>query len=1043
MKRNKLILGTLSIAAVAAAVLVWNPINSSIAIKYNQKDLSALKTETGGNEAAKFFATKMIDAQTGEYITNDRYKEVANYYKFASKSNVIEWIEQGPANVGGRTRAIAIDHENINNIWAGSVSGGLFYSPSRGNFWQRVASYPGTQMISSMTMDASGNLYVATGHTGTAEASFPLNAIGDGVYVSTDKGATWEQVPGTDSFSAIRDIVSSPNINKVYFSTNSDLRSWTYGDAVTEQIDIGVSGISVGGDLAISDDGQVIVYEGPTQRTLVSTDAGLTWTDNSSQMGGNGSIARTGWSRIEYAISKKKSDGQHSIYASTTTASNAGQWISNDNGATWFKHTGASGQGSALDIFRNQGAYNNISTFDPTDTERVLIGGIDVWSWKQIASSPSPTGSWDQKSQWFLPEQSPLYVHADVHEFKWNSANELFIGSDGGVGVSLDQANTFYPANRGYNVTQFYDVAYDKNGSVLGGAQDNGTQYNDHTNATYQDFVRVTGGDGFDCAISFFNPNVMFSTIQFGDLRRSGDAGKSFGSFLPDVPFGYSPVGQVGNSRPFHTSIKLGEYYDTNSEDSILFIPRESYDAGDLVKVPSFSTGDTIEYITPRALYFDDTLNFDPALTTVDYIITDVISGFKYDLGELSFTPFATASGNYPPEIGDSLLVSTPFGDDTVVVEATEAYDHFFGSNTATGQIFDLRKDTLTTNVAWDTIVVQDPFQSWLVIFISENGGEVWGTRDALRLSDLSPQWVKLVDNVGSGGECEFEFSEDLNHLFVASNGPVKRVSGLGQVYTSDTLFKDKVDIDESPITTITNITGVSRVNGIGMTPNNPDVLFASVGEFGGAIYRCDNATQSSPAFTNLGTEPAAFFDFVIDRQDGDLIVAATSNGAMVSENGGTSWLKCTGGSEGFDGVPSYSITQNWRPNGPGIRGNNREGEIYLATYGRGIFSSESVLGLPDDNSSATIEDKEESSISIYPNPFKYNTTLAYELVEPSKVEIMIFNLSGRMVKQLNTTAANAGKNTIEFNASSLPSGTYIVKFKAGNTSHTTKFIKM
>lgn len=1041
MKRNKLILGSLSVAAIATAAVVWNPSSNQEASKYSQKGLSALITKTGGTEADKFFASKMIDAQTGEFITNERYQEVMEHYEFAPKSNVIEWFEEGPANVGGRTRAIVIDHQNINNIWAGSVSGGLFYSPSRANFWERVTSYPGTQMISAMTMDSDGNLYVATGHGSTGEGSYPINAVSDGMYVSTDKGVTWEQVPGTSNFSTIREVVSTPNTNKVWFTTNLGLRSWTYGDPAIETVVTGISG-SGAGALDISQDGQVLVCEFGNN-TGISTDGGVTWTNRSGN--GAGEISSLGWSRIEYAVSQKKADGTHSIYASTTTSSNAGQWVSHDNGTTWFEHTGPSGEGSALDIFRNQGGYNNTIIVDPTDTERILVGGIDVWSWKQTGPNSAPAGAWDQKSQWFLPEQSPLYVHADVHEFQWNSVNQLFIGSDGGVGVSDDLAQTFRPSNRGYNVTQFYDVAYDKNGSVLGGAQDNGTQYNDHTNATYQDFVQVTGGDGFDCAISFYNPNVMFSTVQFGDLRRSGDGGLTFGDFYPTVPSGYSPVGEAGANRPFHTSIKLAEYYDTNSEDSILFIPRENYNVGDLVKVPSFATGDTIDYVTPTPLYFDDTLLYESSLTTVDYIVTDETTGFEYDLGESSFTAFASASGNYPPVIGDSLLVSTPFGTDTVVVSATEAYDHFFGLNAATGQTFDLGKDTLTTNVSWDTITVQDPFQSWLVIYVANNGGEVWGTRDALRLSDLTPQWVRLVDGIGNSGECEFEFTEDLNHLFVTSGGLVKRVSGIGQVYTSDPDFQDKVDIDETPITTITNMAGASGINAIGMCPSNPDVLFASNGQFGGTIYRCDNATQAAPSFTNLGTEPAAFFDFVVDREDDQLVIAATSNGAMVSENGGTSWTLCAAGSEGFEGVPSFSITQNWRPNGPGILGNRREGEIYIATFGRGIFSSESVLGFGDDNSSANNNEavKEKAKMTIFPNPLVNNAYIAYELETASKVDIKIYNLSGRMVKQINSTSGNAGKNTVAFDASNLPSGTYIVKFRAGTTNQTAKFIKM
>lgn len=94
-------------------------------------------------------------------------------------------------------------------------------------------------------------------------------------------------------------------------------------------------------------------------------------------------------------------------------------------------------------------------------------------------------------------------MHSDNHEMKWDNNNRLYIGNDGGIGISQDYGQSFYASNRGYNVTQFYGIAFDREGSVMGGAQDNGTLYNNHANNTYQEFREVLGGDGFECEISF------------------------------------------------------------------------------------------------------------------------------------------------------------------------------------------------------------------------------------------------------------------------------------------------------------------------------------------------------------------------------------------------------------------------------------------------------------------------------------------------------------------------------------------------------------
>ena len=156
---------------------------------------------------------------------------------------------------------------------------------------------------------------------------------------------------------------------------------------------------------------------------------------------------------------------------------------------------------------------------------------------------------------------------------KWDG-NKLYIGNDGGIGISYSPEGDWYPANRGYNITQYFGMAFDAHGGVMGGAQDNGTTYNDHTGSTWQEFREVSGGDGFQCEISFFNRDVLFSTSQNGSVMRSGDRGVTMTSFVPDsIPGAYDDFGTGGSTHPFHTTIYMAEYYDVNSQDSVNFIP--------------------------------------------------------------------------------------------------------------------------------------------------------------------------------------------------------------------------------------------------------------------------------------------------------------------------------------------------------------------------------------------------------------------------------------------------------------------------------------
>ena len=147
--------------------------------------------------------------------------------------------------------------------------------------------------------------------------------------------------------------------------------------------------------------------------------------------------------------------------------------VAHDNGAVWTQFVGASGPPNEFDIYRDQGTYNSIVSVNPTDPESIFIGGIDVWRWNQTVNNP-PSGGFEKVSQWFVNPTTPIYVHADNHEMQWDANNRLYVGNDGGVGVTEDFAQNWYPANRGYNVTQFYGIAYDKSGAVMGGTQDNG-----------------------------------------------------------------------------------------------------------------------------------------------------------------------------------------------------------------------------------------------------------------------------------------------------------------------------------------------------------------------------------------------------------------------------------------------------------------------------------------------------------------------------------------------------------------------------------------
>src|SRR5690554_7527195 len=1029
MKRSKLILGGIGVAAILTTTLVVsNNLNKEKDAQYTQ-DRGSLATQAGANGFREWVKGTMIDVETGETIDAEKLNLVVrNYKNNQTKALTVNWTEHGPDNIGGRTRAILVDHTNENIIWAGGVSGGLYKSTNGANIWRRVDNFPGGQFISSIAQDAGGNVYVATG-------SIDEGWNGEGLFVTPDGGDTWQIVPGTASFTRVNRVAATKYSPIVYFTHSTGLKKYTFGGTVENTASYGGGGTRT---LAYSADGKAIVVASGSSETWFSTDWGQNFQKISSTSSSSGLITQSSFGRIEYANSKKKSDVTYSIYAATSSSNNQGQWITLDNGASWHKHTAATAANSGDGVidYRNQGTYNSVVSFDPTDVNRVIVGGIDLHEWKKQINNP-PAGGWSKLSIWFAHPTNSLYVHADNHELKWDSNNKLYIGNDGGIGVSLDKATSFYPANRGYNVTQFYAIGHDRNGSVVGGTQDNGTLYNDHKNGTYQEFKQIVGGDGFTAEISFFNPDMIFSSVYYNSMSRSGDAGENSSAFTPAFGSGYDPVGIQGSHHPFHTQFHLAEYYDTNSEDSVIYIPRASYEVGDTVRVPSLATGDTIPYVTPTTIHYDDTLMYDPALTTTEYEVEDAITGAIYDLGTNSYTPFPSASGTTPPTVGDTIDVQN--GPDTVVVAAVTAYDFYFGSNASGPGVIPFGRDTMRLGIPWDTLTVQDPFQSWFVFSTAKNGGEVWGTREAARLSTANPKWVRLIDGIGgSAGNLDVAFSKDLNHMFVTAGGGVYRLDSLGSVYTSDPDFKNKLHLDDGASATTKTLVSSGSFSGIGINPNNADDVVA-VQTFGGSVYRSSNATAASPTMSSVGSQSGlAFYDVIIDRDDSNVLFASTHVGVSMSENGGATWTDVS--SPLFAGVPVYRLRQAWRT---WDEGNRVPGEIFIGTHGRGIWSTDAVLSVNESDALTPKEKVKVFSLEIYPNPARFNSTIVVDMKESKALDIQFYNISGRLVKRIRKTDAHVGRNEIGFNASDLPQGTYLIRVQSGNQIENTKFVKM
>jgi len=84
------------------------------------------------------------------------------------------------------------------------------------------------------------------------------------------------------------------------------------------------------------------------------------------------------------------------------------------------------------------------------------------------------------------------------------------------------------------------------------------------------------------------------------------------------------------------------------------------------------------------------------------------------------------------------------------------------------------------------------------------------------------------------------------------------------------------------------------------------------------------------------------------------------------------------------------------------------------------------------NNISSEIPDK-YNLYQNYPNPFNPHTNIEYRISEISEIELKVYNLLGQEVQTMFKGIKSAGKYTIKFSGSNIPSGIYFYRLSTKN----------
>ncbi len=432
--------------------------------------------------------------------------------------NGLKWRSIGPAFVSGRIADFAVTPDNFSTYYVAAASGHIWKTTNNGLTFNPVFDNYGAYSIGCLAMDPNNSNVVWAG-TGEDNHQRALG-YGNGVYKTTDGGASWKNMGLTNSRQIGEILIDPRNSDVIYVAAEGS--AWGPG------IERGVFKTTDGGNtwkkvLFISKNTGVanlsfepgnpdVIYAGAEQRRrrqfgkigggpesafYKSTDAGTTWNKLKKgfpdvDKGGMEIVVSPADPNIVYAMFEA-SNGKGGTYRST------------NKGASFTKQND----------YYSSGQYFSELFCDPVDADKLY--SIDTRT--KVSTNGGKT--WDNIGL--------SHRHVDDHAM-WidpNNTKHFLIGGDGGVYESWDGGKSYSHVTT-LPITQFYRVEVDNTEPfywVYGGTQDNasigGPSQNTKSGGVASDeWVVTLGGDGFWQAVDPENTDIVYSAYQYGNIFR-------------------------------------------------------------------------------------------------------------------------------------------------------------------------------------------------------------------------------------------------------------------------------------------------------------------------------------------------------------------------------------------------------------------------------------------------------------------------------------------------------------------------------------------
>ena len=457
-------------------------------------------------------------------------------------------ISEGGANDNGLVSSIAVNPNNPNIIYIGTVGGGVWRSDDGGLNWiplfdRQLALGIGEPQAIAIDPNNTTIIYV-----GTSGRFAPQPQAG--LFKSTDGGASWVAVGSGYPTGNIGNatqfvnqwinaiIVDPANSNVVYLaSTSGVFRStdgglnWsvgsnTFGDARSLQLDTSTPANAR------------ILYAGISGRGVFrSNDGGQNWTQilsgSTPVVAGAIGAAPNGFSKVIVSLAPPTKPvpnpgGIQVLYVSLEGISGApdpvGIFMSTNQGGSWLQQT-ATGMPT-----RTQGGYSFHFAVDPGSPGDGINDIIYFGAVGQAVSTDSGNTFTNITG-----------LHADTHAWTFvlqpsPTASVVYCGNDGGLDKFDPITSTWsHLSSGGLQTSLFYniDIRNDANGTVTVGAlQDN--EIETTKGAVGLGWRATQGGDGWDVAYDATTLSKLYGSSGFWSpapctrVHRSTDDGLTF-----------------------------------------------------------------------------------------------------------------------------------------------------------------------------------------------------------------------------------------------------------------------------------------------------------------------------------------------------------------------------------------------------------------------------------------------------------------------------------------------------------------------------------